>query len=76
VSPNSALNGTQGQFYNQILEAERGTAPYIWSVVSGSLPDGLTLNPNGMISGTPGKPAKKANKGKPHRIFLTLKDLS
>src|SRR5205814_7077182 len=31
-----------------------GTAPYAWSVISGSLPAGLTLNAtSGAISGTP-----------------------
>jgi hypothetical protein len=38
--------------YSQTLEAT-GTGPITWSVASGSLPDGLTLSPEGVISGTP-----------------------
>ncbi|GGN27872.1 putative Ig domain-containing protein [Streptomyces fuscichromogenes] len=43
-----------GQPYSQTLMAIGGTAPYTWSVTSGDLPDGLSLNPvTGVISGTP-----------------------
>ena len=39
--------------YNVSIAAQGGTAPYSWSVTSGSLPNGLTLNPStGVISGT------------------------
>lgn len=44
---------TTGSFSVQ-LGAQGGMAPYTWSVSSGSLPTGLTLNPStGVISGTP-----------------------
>jgi hypothetical protein len=33
--------------------AAGGTAPYMWSVASGSLPPGLTLSGRGVINGTP-----------------------
>lgn len=40
--------------YAQTLMAQSGVPPYIWSIASGSLPIGLTLNSNsGVISGTP-----------------------
>ena len=40
--------------YAQTLNAGGGTAPYTWSVTSGSLPDGLTLEaPTGVLAGTP-----------------------
>ena len=55
ISTNSPLpNAMQGQSYTTTLVATGGTTPYTWSVLTGSLPSGLTLNPNtGVISGTP-----------------------
>ncbi len=46
-------SGTQSVFYSQTLEATGGTSPYTWSVISGSLPPGLTLSSGGVLSGTP-----------------------
>jgi hypothetical protein len=42
-----------GVAYYQALAAYGGTAPYTWSMASGSLPDGLTISGAGLISGTP-----------------------
>jgi hypothetical protein len=40
--------------YSQTLSANGGTAPYAWSVTTGALPDGLTLEtPTGALAGTP-----------------------
>jgi len=48
--PNATLNGP----YSQTLAATGGTPPYSWSITSGALPSGLTLNAStGVISGTP-----------------------
>jgi hypothetical protein len=45
---------TANQSYNAVLTVSGGSAPYHFSVKSGSLPRGLTLNPvTGSISGTP-----------------------
>jgi uncharacterized repeat protein (TIGR02543 family) len=44
---------SEGYSYNQTLQAEGGTQPYTWSLTSGYLPYGLTLDSNGIISGTP-----------------------
>ena len=35
------------------LEAEHGTPPYRWDVVDGALPEGVMLDPNGALNGTP-----------------------
>ena len=39
--------------YSQTLIASGGGGSYTWSIVSGSLPAGLSLSPGGVISGTP-----------------------
>ena len=53
ITTSSLPNATVGTAYNQTLAAT-GTAPITWSVSSGSLPAGLSLNAsNGAITGTP-----------------------
>ncbi|MEG0976339.1 MAG: putative Ig domain-containing protein, partial [Comamonas sp.] len=47
----------EGQAYSQQLLVTGGTAPYSWSVVTGSLPPGLTLDATGLLSGTVPKAA-------------------
>jgi len=59
ISPaTSALPaGTEDQPYTQTLTASGGTGPYTFSLVQGSLPDGLALSSSGpstaQLSGTP-----------------------
>jgi uncharacterized repeat protein (TIGR03803 family) len=53
VTTTSLANGTNFIAYNQLLNANGGQTPYSWSLISGSLPSGLTLATNGLISGTP-----------------------
>jgi hypothetical protein len=54
ITTASLPNGTVGTAYSATLEATSGTKPYTWSVYSGSLPAGLSLNASsGVISGTP-----------------------
>jgi hypothetical protein len=45
---------TEGVFFTQTLTASGGTGTYAWSVSSGTLPAGVTLDPvTGILSGTP-----------------------
>jgi hypothetical protein len=47
-------SGTVTRAYSATLRASGGKAAYTWSLVSGALPIGLTLNPTtGAITGTP-----------------------
>jgi hypothetical protein len=46
-------DGTVGAAYSQTVAAAGGTTPYTWSLVWESLPGGLSLATNGVISGTP-----------------------
>jgi hypothetical protein len=45
--------GTLGGTFTSTLSATGGTRPYIWSLLNGALPQGLTLSSSGVISGTP-----------------------
>jgi hypothetical protein len=50
----SMTTGTVGVPYSSAITVSGGTGPYTFAVTSGSLPAGLTLNPNtGAITGTP-----------------------
>ena len=51
VSTTTLPNPQLGTFYSATLSAAGGTLPYTWSVISGTLPNGITLSQNGMISG-------------------------
>ncbi len=53
ITPSTLSEGKQGTIYNQQLTASSGTAPYTFSLMSGSLPSGLNLSSNGVLSGTP-----------------------
>jgi len=54
VNPAALPNGTVGTPYSQTVSGAGGTGPYTFTVSSGALPTGLTLNTTtGVISGTP-----------------------
>jgi hypothetical protein len=54
ITTTSLPNGNVGQAYNQTVQATGGTGALTWSIVAGTLPQNLSLNPTtGVISGTP-----------------------
>jgi hypothetical protein len=53
IGPASLPKGKAGHEYTAALTADGGTGPYQWSMTAGSLPGGLTLSPDGTITGTP-----------------------
>lgn len=54
ITTTSLSDAQQGAVYSATLTASDGTTPYVWSITSGSLPTGLSLNTAaGQISGTP-----------------------
>lgn len=57
VTPCSApcplSSGTVGNAYSYTVTAAGSVAPYIFSLVSGSFPSGLSMSSGGLISGTP-----------------------
>jgi len=53
-APFALASGVVGTAYGQTLSVSGGTAPYVWSIVSGSFPPGLSMNfTSGIISGVP-----------------------
>jgi autotransporter-associated beta strand protein len=53
IATDSLAGGVIGLNYSQSLAAIGGNPPYVWSVISGSLPTGLSLSSSGTISGAP-----------------------
>ncbi len=54
ISTTTLPNGIVGAGYSQTLQSVGGVPPYKWSVATGTLPNGLTLDPLlGVISGAP-----------------------
>jgi autotransporter-associated beta strand protein len=48
----SLQDAAVGEYHTETLAATGGSAPYLWSVVGGSLPPGLVLGPDGELAGT------------------------
>jgi hypothetical protein len=48
-------NGVEFHF---LLHATGGLPPYIWSIADGDLPEGVSLTPEGLLSGRPAKPGE------------------
>ena len=60
IAPATLPAGTAGSAYSQTLSASGGTAPYSYAVSAGTLPVGLVLAANGVLSGTPTTAASSA----------------
>src|SRR5580700_10788031 len=68
VTTSPLPNGAVGSPYNQQLTANGGFPPYSWSIITGTLPNGLMLSSAGIISGTPTSPG-------PATFTIFVKDL-
>ena len=54
ITTASLPDARRNKSYSRTLQATGGVAPYTWSLASGALPPGLSLNAStGAISGTP-----------------------
>lgn len=49
----SLRDARKDTYYNLTLSGSGGKVPYLWSVISGTLPPGLTLSSTGVLSGIP-----------------------
>lgn len=56
LQPNTIPAGTENTAYSQMITAVGGNAPYTFAVIAGALPVGITLDPGGLLSGTPTTP--------------------
>jgi len=52
-APPSLVAGVE---FHVLLHARGGVPPYVWSVASGALPEGIRLSPDGLLAGRPAKP--------------------
>src|SRR5580698_264638 len=52
VTTTSLTVATAGTAYSNTLHASGGTTPYTWSLTSGTLPSGISLQSTGVLSGT------------------------
>lgn len=57
IETNRLPDAILGEYYSQQLKAS-GDKPIMWGILSGSLPNGITMNQDGVISGTPTKIGK------------------
>lgn len=53
ISPATLPAAAAGAAYLQNLETVNGASPFVYTVTAGTLPPGLTLSANGVLSGTP-----------------------
>jgi RHS repeat-associated protein len=61
ITTDSLPDGAASHSYSVQLNATGGSNSYTWSLISGSLPAGLSLSSSGVISGTPSGPSSPVN---------------
>lgn len=60
ITTNDLPIGVEGFIYEYTLSGDGGEGPYTWSIIEGTLPQGLHLSSTGEISGTPSSQEVKA----------------
>ncbi|HEU5020483.1 MAG TPA: putative Ig domain-containing protein, partial [Bryobacteraceae bacterium] len=55
LNPIELPDGALGAGYSQALQAAGGVPPYSWNYQAGNLPDGLSIDSSGNVSGIPAK---------------------
>lgn len=55
ITTGTLPDGTEGIAYSETLTTSGTTGTVTWALASSALPDGLSLDPSGTISGTPSK---------------------
>jgi hypothetical protein len=53
ITTTAVTDAVEGKNYTFRIKASGGTAPHLWSAAGGSLPNGITLGIDGMLSGIP-----------------------
>jgi hypothetical protein len=53
ITTGALAAGTVGTAYSATMAGSGGISPYTWTITSGTLPAGLSMNSAGVISGTP-----------------------
>jgi hypothetical protein len=53
ITTSTIADTTVGATYSALFAATGGNTPYIWSITSGTLPNGLALKSDGTLSGIP-----------------------
>ena len=60
ITTGSTASTVEDAPYTLTLAASGGNPKYVWDITAGTLPAGLTLNPKGVVSGTPTTPGESA----------------
>jgi hypothetical protein len=53
ITTTALPNASHKKSYNYSLHTSGGISPYTWSIINGTLPSGISLSDDGVLSGTP-----------------------